>query len=68
MHVILGASGHTGSIIANSLLLTGEKVRVLGRDAGRLELALCARRGGGHGQRERYGRAHQSLQRKARPT
>src|SRR5258708_9630862 len=37
MYVILGASGNTGSIIANSLLLKGQKVRVLGRDAGRLE-------------------------------
>ena len=37
MYVILGASGHTGSIIANSLLLKGEKVRVVGRDLGRLE-------------------------------
>src|SRR6202011_1342255 len=37
VYVILGASGNTGSIIANSLLLKGEKVRVMGRDAGRLE-------------------------------
>jgi uncharacterized protein YbjT (DUF2867 family) len=37
MYVILGASGNTGSIIANSLLLKGEKVRVMGRDAGRLQ-------------------------------
>jgi uncharacterized protein YbjT (DUF2867 family) len=37
MYVILGASGNTGSIIANSLLLKGEKVRVVGRDAGRLQ-------------------------------
>src|SRR5580704_14241949 len=37
MYVILGASGLTGSIIANSLLLKGEKVRVMGRDVGRLE-------------------------------
>src|SRR5580692_2131318 len=37
MYVILGASGHTGSIIANSLLSKGEKVRVMGRDVGRLE-------------------------------
>ncbi len=37
MYVILGASGNTGSIIANSLLLKGDKVRVMGRDAGRLE-------------------------------
>jgi uncharacterized protein YbjT (DUF2867 family) len=36
MHVILGASGNTGSIIANSLLSEGKKVRVVGRDAGRL--------------------------------
>src|SRR5258707_15020153 len=37
MYVILGASGNTGSIIANSLLLKGQKVRVMGRDAERLE-------------------------------
>jgi uncharacterized protein YbjT (DUF2867 family) len=37
MHVILGASGNTGSIIASSLLSEGKKVRVVGRDAGRLE-------------------------------
>jgi uncharacterized protein YbjT (DUF2867 family) len=37
MYVVLGASGNTGSIIANSLLLKGKKVRVLGRDAGRLD-------------------------------
>ena len=37
MYVILGASGNTGSVIANSLLLKGENVRVIGRDAGRLE-------------------------------
>jgi uncharacterized protein YbjT (DUF2867 family) len=37
MYVILGASGNTGSIIADSLVLKGEKVRVMGRDAGRLQ-------------------------------
>jgi uncharacterized protein YbjT (DUF2867 family) len=37
MYVILGASGHTGSIIADFLQSKGEKVRVLGRDSGRLE-------------------------------
>jgi len=37
MYVILGASGNTGSIIANSLLSAGKKVRVVGRDAGRLK-------------------------------
>jgi len=36
-YVILGASGNTGSIIASFLLSKGEKVRVLGRDAGRLQ-------------------------------
>jgi uncharacterized protein YbjT (DUF2867 family) len=36
-YVILGASGNTGTIIANYLLAKGEKVRLLGRDAGRLQ-------------------------------
>jgi uncharacterized protein YbjT (DUF2867 family) len=37
IHVILGASGNTGSIIADSLLSKGKKVRVVGRDEGRLQ-------------------------------
>jgi uncharacterized protein YbjT (DUF2867 family) len=37
VYVILGASGNTGSIIANFLLSKGEKVRVVGRDARRLQ-------------------------------
>jgi len=37
IYVILGASGNTGSIIADSLLSKGRKVRVVGRDAGRLQ-------------------------------
>lgn len=37
MYAILGASGNTGSIVANSLLLKGKKVRVVGRDPGRLQ-------------------------------
>ena len=37
MYVILGASGNTGSIIANFLLTKGQKVRVVGRDAARLQ-------------------------------
>jgi uncharacterized protein YbjT (DUF2867 family) len=41
MYVILGASGNTGSIIVDSLLLKGEKVRVMGRDARRLERFVC---------------------------
>ena len=36
-YVILGASGHTGSVVADFLLSKGEKVRVVGRDAGRLQ-------------------------------
>src|SRR5271163_967541 len=37
MYVILGASGNTGSIVANFLLSNGKKVRVVGRDSGRLQ-------------------------------
>jgi uncharacterized protein YbjT (DUF2867 family) len=36
MYVILGASGHTGSVIAETLLAKGEKVRALGRTEERL--------------------------------
>lgn len=31
MYVIIGATGHTGSIVANKLLAQGKKVRVVGR-------------------------------------
>jgi uncharacterized protein YbjT (DUF2867 family) len=37
MYVVLGATGNTGSVISNSLLLRGEEVRVVGRDAARLQ-------------------------------
>lgn len=37
MIVITGATGNTGSAAADSLLAKGEKVRVLGRDASKLE-------------------------------
>jgi uncharacterized protein YbjT (DUF2867 family) len=37
MYVILGATGNTGSIIADTLLLRRKKVRVVSRDAGRLQ-------------------------------
>ena len=37
MYVILGATGNTGSIAANVLLSKGKKVRVVGRDPGRLQ-------------------------------
>ena len=36
-YVILGATGNTGSIIADFLLSKGENVRVVGRDVGRLQ-------------------------------
>src|SRR6267154_257166 len=36
VYVILGASGNTDSIIVDSLLSKGKKVRVVGRDLGRL--------------------------------
>ena len=37
MYVILGATGNTGSIVADVLLSKGKKVRVVGRDLGRLQ-------------------------------
>jgi len=37
MYVILGATGNIGSVISNTLLAKGEKVRVVGRNAGRLQ-------------------------------
>jgi uncharacterized protein YbjT (DUF2867 family) len=36
-YVVLGATGNTGSIIADTLLSNRKKVRVVGRDAGRLQ-------------------------------
>lgn len=38
MYVILGATGHTGRVAADKLLAAGQKVRVIGRDAKRLEV------------------------------
>ena len=37
MYVITGATGNTGSVVAERLLAKGEKVRVVGRDPKRLE-------------------------------
>lgn len=37
MYVITGATGNTGSVAAEKLLASGAKVRVIGRDAKRLE-------------------------------
>jgi len=36
MYVVLGATGNTGSVVARKLLEKGARVRVVGRDAGRL--------------------------------
>jgi uncharacterized protein YbjT (DUF2867 family) len=37
MYVVIGATGHTGNIVAERLLAKGEKVRVVGRDGRKLE-------------------------------
>ena len=37
MYIVTGATGNTGSVIAEKLLASGEKVRAVGRDAKRLE-------------------------------
>lgn len=37
MHVVIGASGNTGHIVATSLLTRGEKVRVVGRNSAHLQ-------------------------------
>ncbi|HXE74633.1 MAG TPA: NmrA family NAD(P)-binding protein [Candidatus Xenobia bacterium] len=37
MIVVIGATGHTGSVIAKKLLAAGEKVRVVGRSAEKLQ-------------------------------
>jgi uncharacterized protein YbjT (DUF2867 family) len=42
MYVIVGATGHTGSVVANKLLAKGKKVRAIARNAGHLE-ALTAK-------------------------
>jgi uncharacterized protein YbjT (DUF2867 family) len=42
MYVVLGASGNTGHGVANTLLASGQKVRVVGRNAAHLQ-ALAAK-------------------------
>lgn len=37
MHVVMGASGNTGHIVANNLLTRSEKVRVIGRNSAHLQ-------------------------------
>jgi uncharacterized protein YbjT (DUF2867 family) len=43
MYVVLGASGHTGHVVATNLLIRGQKVRVVGRNS--LHLQPLASRG-----------------------
>jgi uncharacterized protein YbjT (DUF2867 family) len=42
MYVVLGASGNTGRVVANNLLVRGQKVRAVGRNATHLQ-ALTAK-------------------------
>lgn len=42
LYVVLGATGHTGAVVAERLRSAGKRVRAVGRDAGRLK-ALAAR-------------------------
>ncbi|HYT07532.1 MAG TPA: NAD(P)H-binding protein, partial [Rugosimonospora sp.] len=37
MYVVIGATGNTGSVVAEKLLAKREKVRVVGRDERKLE-------------------------------
>ena len=37
MYVVIGATGNTGAVVANELLTRGQRVRVIGRTAGRLQ-------------------------------
>ncbi len=37
MHVVMGASGNTGHVVASNLLTRGEKVRVIGRNSAHLQ-------------------------------
>ena len=37
MYVVLGASGNTGHVVATNLLASGQKVRVVGRNAAHLQ-------------------------------
>jgi uncharacterized protein YbjT (DUF2867 family) len=42
MYVVLGATGNTGSVVTKKLLEKGEKVRAVGRDAGKLAVLAQA--------------------------
>ena len=37
MYIVTGATGHTGAVVADALLAAGRQVRVIGRDANRLQ-------------------------------
>lgn len=40
MYVVMGASGHTGHVVAEKLLAQGQKVRAIGRNLERLQLLV----------------------------
>jgi uncharacterized protein YbjT (DUF2867 family) len=40
--IVTGATGHTGNVVAKTLLSKGEKVRVIGRNADRLKEFVAA--------------------------
>jgi uncharacterized protein YbjT (DUF2867 family) len=42
MFVVIGATGHSGNVVARTLLTKGEKVRVIGRNADRLKELVAA--------------------------
>lgn len=42
MYAITGATGHTGNVVARALLSKGEKVRVIGRNAERLQAFVAS--------------------------
>src|SRR5579862_5671650 len=42
LFVVTGATGHTGSVVAHELLAARQKVRVIGRDGGRLQPLAAA--------------------------
>ena len=53
MIVVTGATGNTGRVAVEALLASGEKVRVIGRDAKKLEPSHAEGRGSFRRQRGR---------------
>jgi uncharacterized protein YbjT (DUF2867 family) len=61
MFVVLGASGHTGAVVAKNLIAGGQKVRVVRRSAEHT-IAGPARSGSVHGRRGRPCDSHERVQ------